>query len=424
MALFLRMLRVKAWMHVLIPVLLILFAMPAAFGFVQLFQIQNYSLEHSTPGFYYVVDTFDMKGKTTMEAVKDENSLSQLKQLYALEQEAWGSSYLISTTQHVYQTEPRFPLQFVAGSDYIPEQDLDPLALSSVQMNAAAIQNSPMELASGRFFQEEDYTYQKGKPVPVLLGYEYQKEVALNDTFEIEYLWQPLTVQVVGFLQPGAASFQAPMNPLDSSIVLPAMAFPDPVGVHDRESQTIIYMNHTSGFVDTPQTALQVQQMLDDFCKQVGIQPYVLIGVFSWQVFGLGIAQTNWLALLGAPLVILAIAVVLLSWLRWRKTRAVLHTLSNDEIPPRAAWIPALWLDTLLWTCVAAAVSISLSLTVLQMFQINLLVLCAILAGLWLVMPLLSIVRIWSSSRPPALPQPREETQESTEHKQLTSLSS
>ncbi len=57
-----------------------------------------------------------------------------------------------------------------------------------------------IKIKTGRGFEEEDYQYNKGENVPVLLGSAYEEYYNIGDCIQAEYLNEDMTLQVVGFL--------------------------------------------------------------------------------------------------------------------------------------------------------------------------------------------------------------------------------
>ncbi len=82
-----------------------------------------------------------------------------------------------------------------------------------------------VKVASGRGFEEEDYLYEAGKKVPVLLGDAYQTYYKVGDTISANYLFEDMELQVIGFLEPEnfyLSSINCEFVSVERYILLPA----------------------------------------------------------------------------------------------------------------------------------------------------------------------------------------------------------
>ena len=346
---------------------------------------------------YSVIDKYD----DLTVFLKKDNSLSVMKEMYENFNNTWGSSYCIIVSQPVYTLEVMFPLKFCYGYGDTPDEHVDPTFIKAVQMNKNAITMSNIELYEGRIFNQNEYTYTNGKTVPIIVGYEYKEYLNLGDKFTVDYLNKILTLEVVGIAQKGSADARKPENILDYTLIMPAMEFETP-SVSDEyyedemSFQKKAYLGYINCFVFSYNSALRVQNDLDNICKDLITEgKFILTGIKSINIFNLGYAKSNIIVLFVLPLLFLIIIFIILSILIWKKWREEISNNSETNIDKskRKAIILKIYAEILTVTFVAGFISLASSMNY-RILKVNTAILLGILLMLLALTPLYTIYKL------------------------------
>lgn len=351
---------------------------------------------------YSVIDKYD----DLTVFLKKDNSLSVMKEMYENFNNTWGSSYCIIVSQPVYTMEVMFPLKFCYGYGDTPDKYVDPTFMTTVQMNKNAITMSNIELYEGRIFNQNEYTYTNGKTVPVIVGYEYKEYLNLGDKFTVDYLNKIITLEVVGIAQKGSADARKPENILDYTLIMPAMEFETPFVSdeyyeNEMSFQQKVYLGYINCFVFSDNSALRVQNDLDNICKDLETEgKFILTGICSINIFNLGYAKSNIIVLFVLPLLFLIIIFIILSILIWRKWREEISNNSETNIDKskRKAIILEIYAEILTVTFVAGFISLAISMYY-SILEINTSVLLGILLMLSALTPLYTIYKLNKSRK-------------------------
>lgn len=346
---------------------------------------------------YSVIDKYD----DLTVFLKKDSSLSVMKEMYENFNNTWGSSYCIIGSQPVYTLEVMFPLKFCYGYGDTPDEHVDPTFIKAVQMNKNAITMSNIELYEGRIFNQNEYTYTNGKTVPIIVGYEYKEYLNLGDKFTVDYLNKILTLEVVGIAQKGSADARKPENILDYNLIMPAMEFETP-SVSDEyyedemSFQKKAYLGYINCFVFSDNSALRVQNDLDNICKDLITEgKFILTGIKAINIFNLGYAKSNIIVLFVLPLLFLIIIFIILSILIWKKWREEISNNSETNIDKskRKAIILEIYAEILTVTFVAGFISLAISMNY-RILKVNTAILLGILLMLLALTPLYTIYKL------------------------------
>lgn len=120
-------------------------------------------------------------------------------------------------------------------------------------------------MEAGSNFQEEDFTVEAVTDViPVILGYDYMGIYDVGDKLLLSLHTQPLTFQVIGFLQKNAVLHFNQDIPLDQHIIVPFydIAY-EPTDAVNEYYQEIYYSQKCEGFVSVDASA-DAEQMFQD----------------------------------------------------------------------------------------------------------------------------------------------------------------
>lgn len=264
---------------------------------------------------YSITDNFN--DNDLLNSLIENNSLSKIKKLYDLFNKEWDEEFYIMTEQPVSLENEAFSNDFVYGYGDLNDDEMNPKLVKCIQMNAAAIKGSNLNVIEGRAFYKNEYTI--NDMIPLIVGYNYLNYLKINDTFSIKYLQRTLNVKVVGILSEGACAAKSDDTILDNSIILPALESPDePTDEVDVYFQLKLYLGHTNSFIYSNKSVLLVQKELNDICKSVNIEPYNLMGVRKINLFGLGIARSNYFLLL-IMIFVFVLIICFLSHIYWKK---------------------------------------------------------------------------------------------------------
>lgn len=346
---------------------------------------------------YSVIDKYD----DLTVFLKKDNSLSVMKEMYENFNNTWGSSYCIIGSQPVYTLEVMFPLKFCYGYGDTPDEHVDPTFIKAVQMNKNAITMSNIELYEGRIFNQNEYTYTNGKTVPIIVGYEYKEYLNLGDKFTVDYLNKILTLEVVGIAQKGSADARKPENILDYTLIMPAMEFETPSVSYkyykdEMSFQKKAYLGYINCFVFSDNSALSVQNDLDNICKDLITEgKFILTGIKPINIFNLGYAKSNIIVLFILPLLFLIIIFIILSILIWRKWRKeILNTddTNKDKFKKKSV-ILNIYAEMFAVTFIAGFISLVISINY-SILEINTAVLLGILLLFLVLTPLYTIYKL------------------------------
>lgn len=140
--------------------------------------------------------------------------------------------YITEATQPLELYGHTFDKQFLYGYETGNSEENEDIDNLKKSYRVKAIQTSDdfyteynIKLADGRLLQADDYKYQSGKPIPVILGNSYQQYFHIGDKLSGMYLTEDEEFVIVGFLQPKQfyyASGERTMVSLSRYILMPA----------------------------------------------------------------------------------------------------------------------------------------------------------------------------------------------------------
>ena len=174
------------------------------------------------------------------------------------------SHYNIISSQPLYRSNTDF--FFIDSLTHQFSQETS--QIDSIQINEEAFQNNPIEIESGRAFEESDYIYSHGTSIPVLMGNKYLELYSLGDEFQAQYLYANYTFHIIGFLT-DHSQITNPVRTyptLDNYIILPSFTYINPLSSDDYTSSLLNSANQTCGIITVETTQLdtiyhQIQQL-------------------------------------------------------------------------------------------------------------------------------------------------------------------
>lgn len=168
--------------------------------------------------------------------------------------------------------------------------------IQSVQIGLNVQDDMSLQVQSGRLFNQLDYIFEAGKPIPVILGSQFQEHFRVGDQFQAEYLFVPYTFQVIGFLSPNSTVTFIDQHNLDNCVVMPSGQFVSlPKTKKQEDSQLIHTANRASGILkvegNTVEVCNEVIKLLDhadvgefSYYSNSTALDYLMQGVDIWKL--------------------------------------------------------------------------------------------------------------------------------------------
>lgn len=366
----------KKRFFIIIPILMIIFVLLFSFIISYYTSIQKYV--HLNADGYSIMDTFDEKELKEFFAG---DNLYKIKKQYSHFNQVWKDRYYVMTDQPV-AIDTVYSEQFAYGYGVVDSDKLNSDYVNCCQMNDAAIKGSPMELESGRWFNDLEYSV--NDTIPVIVGSHYQEYLKIGDKISIRYLYKDFDCNVIGVLKEGSRTAKNEYSILDDYLIIPALE--DIIGPENEEDYKFeqkMYMHHTNGYVYSDRSVLEEQDLLDDLCKSVEIKPYVFLSVPTFvNLFDWGIAKSIRFILI-TTIIVFVLLSVLLSYLSYRKSRKVV-------VENKKSFILAKYLESLIIVAITGIICFPFAMIV-RFLEIQWWVLSIVLCYLFLILPVITI---------------------------------
>lgn len=366
----------KKRFFIIIPILMIIFVLLFSFIISYYTSIQKYA--HLNADGYSIMDTFDEKELKEFFAG---DNLYKIKKQYSHFNQVWKDRYYVMTDQPV-AIDTVYSEQFAYGYGVVDSDKLNSDYVNCCQMNDAAIKGSPMELESGRWFNDLEYSV--NDTIPVIVGSHYQEYLKIGDKISIRYLYKDFDCNVIGVLKEGSRTAKNEYSILDDYLIIPALE--DIIGPENEEDYKFeqkMYMHHTNGYVYSDRSVLEEQDLLDDLCKSVEIKPYVFLSVPTFvNLFDWGIAKSIRFILI-TTIIVFVLLSVLLSYLSYRKSRKVV-------VENKKSFILAKYLESLIIVAITGIICFPFAIIV-RCLEIQWWVLAIVLCYLFLILPVITI---------------------------------
>ena len=366
----------KKRFFIIIPILMIIFVLPFSFIISYYTGIQKYANVNADG--YSITDTFDVEELKKFFA---EDNLYKIKKLYCHFNQVWKDRYYVMTDQPV-AIDKAYGEQFAYGYGAVDSEKLNKDYVNCCQMNAAAIKGSPMELQSGRWFNDLEYSV--NDTIPVIIGSHYQEYLKIGDKISIRYLHKDFDCNVIGVLKEGSRTAKNEYSILDDYLIIPALEdIIGPENEADYKFELEMYMHHTNGYVYSDKSVLEEQEILDDLCKSVEIKPYVFLSVPTFvNLFDWEIAKSIRFILI-TTIIIFVLLSVLLSYLSYRKSRKVV-------VENKKTFILAKYIESLIMVAIAGLICFPFAI-IARFLEIQWWVLAAVLGFIYLTLPVITI---------------------------------
>ncbi len=282
------------------------------------FTSKNEQFESLNKSTYSLSDS--LFGKDEDDFFSRTDGVLKIKSLYHKLLADESFEYGVLTKQPIYIPDLDLDMKFFEGYGQRPIEYLVNNSYNSIQINAVVLEHSAINLIDGRVFNEDEYSYEAGKTLPVLIGYELKEFFNLNDSLLIGYLGKQIQYEVVGFLEKDSYMVDRNRNTvfLDRYFVLPAIdCVNDPVGGLDHEFQKRVYLQNTNGIIYSDLSSIVILDKIQRYCEELDIEPpYVLIGLPNVSFLGLKTKEIVIIfAAISILLLIISIAAIMINLL-------------------------------------------------------------------------------------------------------------
>lgn len=368
----------KKRFFIIIPILMIIFVLPFSFIISYYTGIQKYANVNADG--YSITDTFDVEELKEFFA---EDNLYKTKKLYSHFNQVWKDQYYVMTDQPV-AIDKAYSEQFAYGYGTVDSDKLNKDYVNCCQMNDAAIKGSPMELESGRWFN--DFEYSVNDTIPVIVGSHYQEYLKIGDIISIRYLYKDFDCKVIGILKEGSCTAKNQYSILDDYLIIPALEdILEPDNESDYRFEQKLYMHHTNGYVYSDRSVFEEQDLLDDLCKSVEIKPYVFLSVPTFvNLFDWGITKSIRFTLI-ITIIIFVLLSVLLSYLSYRKS-------CKNVVENKKNFILAKYLESLIMVAIAGLICFPIAIIV-RFLEIQWWILGIVLGIIFLLLPVIPVIK-------------------------------
>lgn len=254
-----------------------------------------------TTVYFYLQDSFDSEGNPTISDILTQTE--SLKTLQLINTALHNNFNYIEITEQPLELfgEYTLPLEFVNG--YMSSNKKVNLSnqkieingilqtvtpLNALQLDQSAYIHYDLEVATGRNFNEEDFSF--SNVIPVILGSKYIDYYNIDDTFELYYIGKKVTVKVIGFLPEKSQISQNKPLCLDHYILMPLFTSISSSDINPNDFLTqntydssdffikMLYMQKNTGLIasDSLDSFDSINQELQNISKLYGFHYYLV----------------------------------------------------------------------------------------------------------------------------------------------------
>lgn len=131
----------------------------------------------------------------------------------------------------------------------------------------------PTKSVKGRLFEENDFIFEEGKPIPVILGNGFVNVYNIGDEILAKTPFMETKTVVIGFLSDTATKYEAGgFKSLNRYILFPMF---DLYQINDSSdiNRDIFYYMKNIGLIKTSKSANDTQLMIDQLCNELNLEP-------------------------------------------------------------------------------------------------------------------------------------------------------
>lgn len=257
--------------------LLFLFLTPILLQ-LNLFNVKSSSFlgTYNNKNVYQLSD--ELIGEAETNYFNNPSQLDSLKKFYNALMTDESLNYMVSTEQPLEMTEfkgsRKFNYGYEEGNDLTSYENY--YYIKSLQLNQNVFNTFSIPLYQGNYFEEEDYTFNESKKIPVLLGYEYNGIYSVGETFFADYLFNPCEFIVVGIIEQGTTILNVDREVLlDRYIILPQFVIQQ---AEDIYFEQIHYLNLINGTILSSLDPIEIKARLHDIANETNFDSFQIIG--------------------------------------------------------------------------------------------------------------------------------------------------
>lgn len=224
--------------------------------------------------YYYTVNegTTDLFYYTYLEKENEEgfHTLNRMKQAFYEES---SFRYISIAHQPVDLWGKEMNHKFLYGyesgeyeSSISEEEDTTRYFIKSLQVSEDFFDEFDIKVEKGNGFKESDYVYKRGKPIPVILGSDYEGSLQIGDTLEGEYLFEKTEFKVVGMLSKQSFYYDTLSESLESTARY--MIIPVQESEQATEHAKIMNLQQIAGVIISEQEYLKVKEQVDKLIEE------------------------------------------------------------------------------------------------------------------------------------------------------------
>ena len=179
--------------------------------------------------------------------------------------------------QYIELINKKVPKQFLYGyEDDLSEQSVQRdqketlYDVKAIQVSDSFLNEFHIEIQDGKSFLPKDYSFNKERKIPVLLGSSYKDIFKVGDRFQAYYLCKKMTFYVKGILNDRAFSYNSSKGTMDSCerlIVIPVLS-------SDKNNwfSRVSLLNQVTGLVNSSLGGEETKVVFDEYLSECGLK--------------------------------------------------------------------------------------------------------------------------------------------------------
>lgn len=225
-------------------------------------------LNHITKQLYKISDNYI--GDEERSFFSRTDNVGSLKSLYQWEKTTKNFNYIVMSRQIVSVENKKWPKNQLI--DYGDDEETD--IYNSIQVNSEFFRYFDINLSKGKIFSDDDYFLDEN--IPLLMGSDYKDVCSIGENFDLYYLGTVLRCTIIGFIEKNSYINNGnEIEYLNDLIILPSLELEDD---YDRGFALRLYLDKTSGYIQTDKKISAIQNELTKQCISSDILPFTIEG--------------------------------------------------------------------------------------------------------------------------------------------------
>ena len=240
--------------------------------------VSKFSKFIGNKSYYWVSDKADENGEYSRYMKNQNGEYEKLKSFHECLKNEKGWRFLSAGTQFIdinsSDIPDKFLFQYECGHP-MENEDRFKRSVKCLCVSENVFAEFGVTVSEGREFQEEDFHYNAGEYVPIVLGHEYKAVYSIGQVLDGEYLDKTLKFRIIGFL-PELTEIPAPGNRgtllCDRYIVMPAFTCGNSKepGWFDK----VTLLQCTNGIIISDLNYADVQERIDKYVLETGTMKF------------------------------------------------------------------------------------------------------------------------------------------------------